>query len=409
MLENNDFLSQTGEVENLKKTRVSKKKAEVTEESPELVIVNHDNITQELTKANITDQVLRELAEYKKLTVNGLEDKEGYEKVKNAQTLCRNTRVLAEKICKKGRESAIAEQRAWIAKEKEVSEQIESVETYLKAQREIIDGEKARQVAERENHMKTRMQERTTILLGFGMVFDGATFVLQEGEEKLSIDALDVKLSDDIQFNILSLKAEIIHEKSKIRIQQEQESARIEAERVAKIKTEQEAEAARLTKQAEELRLQQEAIDKQKRILEIEEEKRVASAKAVEEAQKKAEIEKQEALLIAENKRLADIARLEKAAADKVIADAKAAQDKVDAEKRAEDARIAAETAKKATEARAHALLPDKNKLVEFAVFVEEICLPEVKSEAAIAIVNTIKESLAKLSAWTIKQSETLT
>jgi hypothetical protein len=409
MENNTEFFTQSGEIEKLKKER--KKKTEIKDDSSELTIINADKadeITQELAKVNITEQVLKELTEYKKLTVNGIDDKDGYEKVKNAQTVCRNTRTLAVKICKHAREGAIAYQRACIKKEKEVSEQIEEVETYLKEQREIIDGEKARQVAERENFMKTRMQARTTTLLSFGAVFDGQTFTLQGGEERHVFDVLDVKMVEDPQFNMMSLKMEILHEKSKVRISQEQENARIEAERVAAIAAQQKEESERLAKQAADIKAAQDALDKQRRDMEIAEEKRLAVAKAEENARIQAEKDKQEALAQAEAKRLEDIARLEKAAADKVIADKKAEEERIALEKKVAQEKIDADNARIAAEARAHSLLPDKTKLEEFAGAIEAIQLPDVTSEEATKIVGTIKDSINKLAVWTRTQTSKL-
>lgn len=418
MKPNESFTEQSGDIEQLKKTRATKKKTEANtndEEQPQLTIVENDTITQELTKANITDQVLRELAEYKKLTVSGLDDKEGYEKVKNALTLCRNTRVLAVKICKKGREAAIAEQRAWIRKEGEVSAQIEETEAHLKTQKDVIDKEKDRIVAEREEAVKTRMQSRTTILLGFGMAYNGETFELAEGEEKLSINTLDVKLSDDTQFNILQLKAEILHEKSKIRIAAEQQAAAEEKARVEAIAAAQEAERLRLEAVAKEqaqkiaeMEAQQRAIDEQKKELERQKQKEIEIKAAEEAARVQAQKDKEEALAQAEKKRLADIAALEKAAADKLIADKKAEELRVAAEKKKEEERLAAEVAQKAAEARAHELLPDKSKLEEFAGVIEAIQMPDVKSEEALKVVATIKDSLNKLAVWTRTQTNKL-
>jgi len=416
MENNTDFFSQKGDLEKLKKER-KKKITNNSEESPELVVVQHDNITQELTKANITDQVLRELAEYKKLTVNGLDDKEGYEKVKSAQTLCRNTRVLAEKICKKGRESAIAEQRAWIKKEKEVSEQIEEVETYLKEQREIIDGEKARQVAERENHMKTRMQERTTVLLGFGMVFDGQTFVLQEGEEKLEFVSLDIKMLDDVQFNIFQLRAEILHEKSKIRIAAEQQAAadeRIRVEAIAKAQEEERiriaAQQAEMDRQLLEIKKQQDAIEEAKREVEREKQKAIEIKAAEEAARIKAEKDKEEALAQAEVKRLKDIADLETAQRLKEEAIAKAEATKLADLKRAEEKRIAEETAAKAKAEREAALAPERVKLVLFANAVDALLqsVPELSTDPGKLARVEISAAVLKLSAYIRAKAEKL-
>lgn len=99
-------------------------------------------ITTELAKQNVTEAVIAKLKQdYLPLTINGIEDKEGYKKVHDARIVCRDHRVLAEKICKAGREDAVKEQKAWIAKEKEIVAKISEVEQYLKKQEELVDAE----------------------------------------------------------------------------------------------------------------------------------------------------------------------------------------------------------------------------------------------------------------------------
>lgn len=97
-------------------------------------------ITTELAKQNVTEAVIAKLkADYLPLKINGIDDKVGYKKVHDARIVCRDHRTLAEKICKAGREDAVKEQKAWIAKEKEVVAKISEVEQYLKKQEDAID------------------------------------------------------------------------------------------------------------------------------------------------------------------------------------------------------------------------------------------------------------------------------
>lgn len=101
-----------------------------------------NTITEELAKQNVTEAVIAKLkTDYLPLKIDGIDDKEGYKKVHGARIVCRDYRVLAEKICKAGREDAVKEQKAWIAKEKEVVAQISEVEQYLKKQEDTIDAE----------------------------------------------------------------------------------------------------------------------------------------------------------------------------------------------------------------------------------------------------------------------------
>jgi tetratricopeptide (TPR) repeat protein len=100
-------------------------------------------ITVELAKQNVTETVIAKLkTDYLPLKINGIEDKEGYKKAHDARIVCRDHRILAEKICKAGREDAVKEQKAWLAKEKEVVAKISEVEQHLKNQEDSIDAEK---------------------------------------------------------------------------------------------------------------------------------------------------------------------------------------------------------------------------------------------------------------------------
>jgi len=87
---------------------------EVTQESP---------IETALAKENVTAQVIAKLkADYSNLTINGIDDREGFDAVEKARKECKAIRVLATKICKAGREDSVKIQKDWIAKEKAEAE-----------------------------------------------------------------------------------------------------------------------------------------------------------------------------------------------------------------------------------------------------------------------------------------------
>lgn len=123
-------------------------------------------ITTELAKQNITEVVIADLKKkYLPLKILSIDDVEGYKKVHDARIVCRDTRVLAEKICKKGREDAIREQKSWISKEKEVVAQISEVEQHLKKQEDSIDDAKEaiKIRAERLLKLPGRKEQVTTV------------------------------------------------------------------------------------------------------------------------------------------------------------------------------------------------------------------------------------------------------
>ena len=419
MKENNDFLNQTGsgEIEELKNHKEKTKKA--IAEKHVAHIIKQDNIEQALAKGNVTQKILAEIKAFRSLKVKDTEDKEGYTKVKEALTICRNTRLAGEDICDAESEEARSYHKKCVAKKKEISEEIKETETILKEQKDIIDKEKARINEAREKEQEVRMKERITKLLSFGMVYDGETYSLKEGDEVLSLSSLDLKLSDDQAFNIFQVRAEILHQKSIIRIEAEQAAAKEEADRVARIAAEQKVKEEEIARQTAELKkAQDELLAAQAKIKAdaekaeaVEKAKKEAEEKAVrdqEAALKKAEADKQAALKAAEEKRLADIAALEKANADKLAAEKKAEEDRKNAEIKQKQDEEAAAKAEHERLVREEALKPERERIIKFAHGLAQIHFPEVTSKEGQEVVIKLKEAMQKVVAYSITQAQTL-
>lgn len=111
-----------------------------------------------LVKENVTEKVLEEIQKFKELEISGLDDKEGYEAVHKAQMFCRKLRTTTEKVCKAGREEAVAVQKRWIEKEKSIVVRIRDVEDLLAARKNKIDEEKKR-IAEEAERLERERQE----------------------------------------------------------------------------------------------------------------------------------------------------------------------------------------------------------------------------------------------------------
>ncbi|MBK5202165.1 MAG: hypothetical protein JJE45_00385 [Prolixibacteraceae bacterium] len=147
-------------------------------------------ITTELAKQNVTEAVIAKLKkDYLPLKINGIDDKEGYKKVHDARIDCRDHRVLAEKICKAGREDANKEQKAWIAKEKEVVAKISEVEQHLKTQEEAIDAIIEAQKIRAERLLK--LPGRKTQVVGIGGLIADDMFILTAMDDLEKTDPLD--------------------------------------------------------------------------------------------------------------------------------------------------------------------------------------------------------------------------
>lgn len=417
----------------------------------EVVVEKVDVITEELVKHNITETALAEMEEqYMQLTVKGLDDKEGLKLVYDARIRCKNTRVLTSKLCKAGREDAIAIQRNWLAKEKEVVDRISAVENYLKQEEDKIENEKTRIKEEKARAEQERIQYRTMMLFQHGVAFNGEIYSIGE----IRITALQVKLLDDFTFE--GLFAQVVAE---FQIEQ---AKKVEEERIRL------EEEERIKKVAEEQRLHAEELKKREEALAAKEleikAKAEADALAAETARKK----------IAEEKALADAAKIKTRASqlftlglgfngdaykfgkdayavtipqanllslnqedwDKLVAAsseivnkekervaqelaAKAEEDKIAAEKKAKEeaeARIRLEEAAKlkALEEeelkiqREEQLKPDKAKLEKLAAEITNYILPELTTEEGKAMLPEMKGQFERFGAWLSSKANTL-
>lgn len=225
-------------------------------------------INDKLEKANITDLVINGLREkYSGLKINGQDDREGYKSVVNARKECKAWRVAAKKICEEGRDEAVKTQKAWVAKEKEVTGKIMEIETLLQKEEDAYEAEKERIKAEKKAVEDNRLTTRTVQLTGMGASLVDGFFVL--GEVKYQVN--DIREFDDEKYTneILPQYKNIFQEVEEARVKAENE--RKEAE--ARLKIERE-EFER--KQAEFTLQQKKAQEEQRRKEREEEEKRDA-------------------------------------------------------------------------------------------------------------------------------------
>lgn len=238
--------------------------------------IEADEISLELKKQNITERVLVELKEkYFNLTVNGLSDKEGFMAVEEARKECASIRILTEKICKKGRESAIKIQKEWIAQEKKITAAILEVENKLLTESNRIKEEKKR--IEFEAEQRTKLPLRRDKLAGIDITI--------KDEELLKLD--------DQQFNNLFVELYTNQLKEKAE-KLEKERLEIELEKEKKRKEE---EAATLeAKRKEEIKIaQQKAIEDYKR------EQELKLSKSVEDAEFKPSVEEKKEVYFSNN------------------------------------------------------------------------------------------------------------
>jgi len=262
----------------------------MSEELQEFVPLE-EHISQELVKHNVTQAVISTLNEkYGHLKIAGLEDKETYLLVKEGRKECKAFRVAAKKICEKGREKAVAEQKAWVAKQKEVTDLIAAIEDPLEEQEKAYEAAVAKDKEERKRRHEEQLIMRQQVLTGMGALYSNGSFCL--GEVVFELDV--VKESDP------EIWEEVILPKFKA------EYEKVEAERIEqdRIKQEQEAEMKR---QQEELERKQREIEQREAALKAaqeeqerkereEHDRRMAEAKAKEEAKWKVRADQLQAL-----------------------------------------------------------------------------------------------------------------
>lgn len=249
--------------------------------SEELQVVPiEERISNELVKHNVTEAIIAKLREdYLPLRISGIDDKETYLLVKEARKKCKEIRVLAKKICVDGREDAVSIQKAWVAKEKDVTGRISEVEDYLEKQEKEYEAAVAKEKEDRKRKQEEQLVIRQQFLTNMGALYSDGSFHLGEVSFELSV----VKESEqDIWEQSILPKFKEEYEKV--------EAERIEQERIKKEqeiefqRKELEQEKKRLELEAKELALKKAQEEQESRQRE-EDDKKARQAKAEREAE----------------------------------------------------------------------------------------------------------------------------
>lgn len=309
-------------------------------------VVMPDPVTEALVKENVTDGILNDMKEkYTGLKIESLEDKEGYNKVRDARLHCKKMISLTKKVCEAGRKPHIEEQRRWIAKENEIVETLKNLESPLLEQEKKHEVEVEKIKAEKKKADDTILATRMSELVSLGMVFNGTGCAAVVALQPYEITLEEIKNSSGEGFAIFVDTLKKAREAEEIRIKQatEEENQKAKAaleimEAAKKMQEEAEAKAKaeeEAIKAAEEKELRErDAAEK----LFLKEQADKAN-KEKDEALAKAEAEKAEAIQKAAD---AESARI-KAVKEAEEAMVKAEQEKAEAEKKLAEAAKAAE------------------------------------------------------------------
>jgi len=326
----------------------------------ELATVKKFDLILDPTGKEKCDIVIKRLKkEFLPLAVDGVKDKEGYEKVRRAKGLMVSTRTSIEGGRKELNEDAQTFIKNTNAEAKRLIGEMAPVEEHLKAELKKVDDEKKRIAEEKARKVQEKAQGRLN--------------QLQAVNASLSINEI-IALDDATFENILKAATETF-EIEKARLAEIEKQKKEEAERLEKQRKEQE-------EIAEQQRQAQEKIDKEREKIEAEK-RTIAEAKAKEEAEKlrQAEIE-------------AAKKRAKKEAEEEL--------------KRKELAKLEAEKKAKAKAERLERLKPDKEKLLAFAETIKATEAPVVKSDEAKVVVEQVQALINKIYIYIQERSNTL-
>lgn len=226
------------------------------------ILTAEDVAKNEIQKFNIADAAIAQMKqEFSGLTIAGIDDREGYKKVKAAWQVVRNKRLLVEKKHKEIKADYLVVSRAIDGEKNRLVGLLEPLEGELKTEIDRIDDliEAEKQKAERE--AQERLQQRVAKLLESGIQFNGSFYAIGE---TITVDVVTLKNLNDVQFSALLDRVEA--ENAKI-LEAKEEQARKEREEREAIQRQKEANEkleAELRNQREEMERQQAEMRQQR-------------------------------------------------------------------------------------------------------------------------------------------------
>ncbi|AMV31281.1 hypothetical protein VN12_04130 [Pirellula sp. SH-Sr6A] len=292
-------------------------------------------------------------------------DNKDYERCTKAIAVCRTLRTDVEKCRKELKEEALEYGRRVDSEAKRLTKRLEEIEEPLKAEKARVDEEKERAKREAEEAKRKKLEARLELLVSVNS----------------RINPMVVSEWSDEEFDSHFAAAKQAWEEAKRLEQQEAErKAKEEAERREAMRIEEarlaaeRAELDRQRKEAEEAaRIERERIEAERAI----ERQRLAEERAkIEEAQRieREKLEAERVAIEAERDRLEREQR-QREEAERAIRQ-RIWEEKERKEQERLDAIEAAERAKRIEE-----MKPDREKMIRFGTFLEELELPSLSTE----------------------------
>ena len=289
---------------------------------------------------DITDAAIAKMEDlYMGLTVSGPDDEAGFKSVHKARKVVKTHRVSVEKRRKELKADALAWGRKVDGEANRIKDLLEPIESHLTAQEKIVTDEKKRQEEEAARLFEEKIMGRMNALAGF--------------DAPLPYQKVAIMSDEEFEATLTVTEGQWKAEQSRIanekRIEDERKAAedaarKAEDERLAEIRAEQEKQMAAIKaeqdKYAEAIKIENDRLQAERDEISAEKAKLQAERDKVERDELKKQMVK-EALEIAEREAKESFER------DKKEAEEKAADEKAEAE-------------------RVAALLPDKEKAIEW-------------------------------------------
>lgn len=239
--------------------------------SPEVVAILDKEVAR-LSKFEVRAKELT--AKYSALTINGVEDKDGYDEVKSARSELRSLRISTEAEKKAAKSPYLMICSSIEEKSKFILSTIQPFELKFQGMIDKVDEEKERIKAEKKRKQDEQLIQRQQQLTALGAVYMEGMFVLED----VSFEASAIRECDDQIFEEdIKPKFQFIFNRKEYERKLKEENERKERERLAE-------EQKKLEQQREELARQQRDLERQQqeqRDKEEEERKKIIKSRSV--------------------------------------------------------------------------------------------------------------------------------
>lgn len=381
-------------------------------EQPSTAIAVAQPITQSVVLLSVTDVTINKMiADYSRLSVTGVDDKEGLAKVHAARMECVKARGSIKKSHDDMKADTLAYGRKLDAEQRRLLALIAPLEEHLTEQEGIVEQEKARIAKEKEDAMVAVRFGRLTAV--GGSLPDVAVRAMgpEQFEHELAQVAEQVRLKKEAD-----ARAAEEAERQRVAAAELAEKNRLESERLERERVELDRQKAEQTEAA---RIEQVRLDQQRQEQEaaLAQQREADALKAKEEQDRLEGIrQEQERAAQVERDRLAEIERGQQVERDRLVAEQKRLDDerlerdrlvRVEQERAeiAERDRIESERqvarnieAERLRAEKAELLRPDVEKIVGMAAILRAIKLPTVGSPEANEFLGDLQSDIEQIA-----------